>query len=122
MKLRLRIFRAVLIGISVLIIANPAISIAVADEDALSRGKYIYDAAGCGGCHSDERINGFPVGGRALKTPFGEFRVANITPSRQTGIGNWSAEDFHHALRNGIAPGGRQLFPVFPFPAFSQMT
>jgi mono/diheme cytochrome c family protein len=88
------------------------------DPQASGRGKYLYDAAGCGSCHGDAS----PSGGLGLDTPFGVFYVPNITPDKQKGIGAWSQADFHTALRNGIRPDGKYLFPVFPFTSFTNLT
>jgi mono/diheme cytochrome c family protein len=88
------------------------------DPRASERGKYLYDAAGCGSCHGDVS----PSGGLGLDTPFGVFYVPNITPDKQNGIGAWSQADFHTALRNGIGPDGKYLFPVFPFTSFTNLT
>jgi mono/diheme cytochrome c family protein len=96
---------------------------ALADDDAIKRGGYIFAAADCVGCHTDVRHDGKPLaGGRALATPFGTFYGPNITPDPQTGIGDWSEADFHRALRYGVGPGPTQLFPVFPFASFTGMT
>ena len=95
---------------------------AAADERAVARGKYLFDAADCGGCHGGDRDGTPPSGGLALATPFGLFYAANITPDKVHGIGSWSQADFQTALRYGVGPGGKQLFPVFPFPSFTQMT
>jgi mono/diheme cytochrome c family protein len=95
---------------------------ASADDAAIARGKYLFDAADCGGCHGGDRDGSPPSGGLALSTPFGVYHAANITPDKVHGIGTWSVTDFHDALRFGIGPGGKQLFPVFPFTSFTQMT
>jgi mono/diheme cytochrome c family protein len=89
-----------------------------ADPAAIGRGKYLYEAAGCGSCHGDTS----PSGGLGLDTPFGVFYVPNITPDKQNGIGAWSQTDFHTALRDGIGPDGKYLFPVFPFTSFTNLT
>jgi mono/diheme cytochrome c family protein len=88
------------------------------DPGAIGRGKYLYEAAGCGSCHGDTA----PSGGLGLDTPFGVFYVPNITPDKQNGIGTWSQSDFHTALRDGIGPDGSYLFPVFPFTSFTNLT
>jgi mono/diheme cytochrome c family protein len=93
-----------------------------ADDASLARGKYLYDAADCGGCHGGDQNGAPPAGGLGLDTPFGTFYVPNITPDREHGIGSWSEEDFHRALRQGVAPGGVRLFPVFPFTSFTHMS
>ncbi len=94
-----------------------------AESTAVERGAYLFNAAGCHGCHTDVKNDGPALaGGRALPTPFGTFYSPNITPDRETGIGAWSDEDFVRALREGIAPDGSHYFPAFPFPAFTGMT
>ncbi len=92
------------------------------DPAAVARGKYLYTAAGCGSCHGGSGHDSAPSGGLGLDTPFGLFRVPNITPDRANGIGTWSLGDFHRAMRDGIDREGRYLYPVFPYPSFSRMT
>jgi mono/diheme cytochrome c family protein len=93
------------------------------DAAAIKRGEYIFNAAGCLGCHTDTKNNGKPLaGGRALPTPFGTFYSPNITPDRQTGIGAWSDSDFIRALREGVRPDGAYFFPVFPYTSFTGMS
>jgi hypothetical protein len=46
----------------------------------------------------------------------------NITADRETGIGSWSDDDFVRALHRGIAPGGRYLYPAFPYTSFTAMS
>ena len=75
-------------------------------QDA-KRGQYLATAAGCAGCHTEEKKDAVPfAGGRALKTPFGTFYGPNITPHPQSGIGGWSEADFMKALREGTRPDG----------------
>ena len=104
-------------AILALVVATPP---AVADEAAVVRGKYVFDAAGCAGCHTDTKNKGrLLAGGRALKTPFGVFYSPNITPHAEHGIGAWSDEDFLRALRHGVAPDGSHYFPVFPYTSYT---
>lgn len=87
------------------------------------RGEYLFLAAGSCGCHTDYAGGGEPLaGGRALRTPFGIFHGSNITPDGETGIGAWSEADFTLAMRQGLAPGGRHLFPVFPYTSFTRLS
>jgi mono/diheme cytochrome c family protein len=104
------------------LLAAPSVSAADGD-DAIARGKYIFDAADCAACHTDT-INQGPLlaGGRRLETPFGVFYSPNITPDAKTGIGGWSDGDFIAALRQGRARDGGHLFPVFPYPSYTLMT
>jgi mono/diheme cytochrome c family protein len=61
------------------------------------------------------------AGGRLLATPFGSLHTPNITPDRQYGIGNWSADDFWRALHNGVSKDGRLLYPAFPYTNYTRM-
>lgn len=95
---------------------------AYAQADA-KRGEYISKAAGCLGCHTEEKKGAVNyAGGRALKTPFGTFYGPNITPHPTAGIGKWSEADFIQALRHGKRPDGANYFPAFPYPSFTAMT
>ena len=86
-------------------------------------GEYIAKAAGCVGCHTENKAGAVPyAGGRALETPFGIFYGPNITPDKQTGIGEWSDADFKRAIRNGERRDGSHYFPAFPYPSFTGMT
>jgi len=89
----------------------------------IERGRYLFDAAGCLGCHTDKKNKGAPLaGGRELKTPFGVYYSPNITPDKETGIGKWSDADFLRAMRYGENPDGDHYFPVFPYPSYSKMS
>jgi mono/diheme cytochrome c family protein len=93
------------------------------DPGAAMRGEYLFNAAGCVGCHTDKENGGARLaGGRAIETPFGAYFSRNITPDPVHGIGAWSDADFLRALRRGIAPDGAHYFSAFPFPAFTGMT
>ncbi len=111
------------IGVHILCAAAVLIAAAEARAQAPSaeRGKYVFDAGGCYGCHTE--AGGAPMaGGAALRTPFGAFYAPNITPDPDFGIGKWSDDDFIRALREGVSPRGEHYYPVFPFPAYTKMT
>jgi mono/diheme cytochrome c family protein len=92
-------------------------------DPLLAQGEYVYRAAGCYGCHTDDKHGGRPLaGGRALETPFGTFYSPNITPDPETGIGKWSEQDFVRALREGLSPAGQQLYPAFPYPSYTRLS
>jgi len=66
----------------------PLAGAAAKDDTVLKQGEYVYRAAGCYGCHTDEKHGGKALaGGHALATPFGTFYSPNITPDAETGIG-----------------------------------
>lgn len=90
--------------------------------ERVARGQYLFDAAGCFGCHTDEVHGGQRLaGGRALDTPFGTFYPPNITPDPIYGIGNWSNAAFIRALRHGVRADGSSLFPAFPYTSYTLM-
>lgn len=93
-----------------------------ADDSRLERGRQVFNAASCAVCHTDKENNGEPLaGGYALKTDFGTFYSPNITADLETGIGNWSDEDFIRALQQGVSPAGDHYFPSFPYTAYTRM-
>lgn len=113
----------------ILLVAGLQIFVLSADEvlastkTQLSRGKYIFQLAGCNSCHTDKTRKHEPLaGGSAIKTPFGIFFGSNISPDKTYGIGGWSDEDFIRAMREGISPDGNHYFPVFPYTSYTKMS
>lgn len=96
--------------------------IQAADEKSIQRGEYILRASGGCSCHSDpKKPNAKFAGTRPLKTPFGLIYSSNITPDNETGIGNWSEDDFVRSMQEGLRPDGSHLFPIFPYTTFTGM-
>ena len=62
------------------------------------------------------------AGGRYMPTPFGPISTPNITPDKETGIGNWTDEQFYRVLHDGIGPNGEHLYPVMPYPWYTKVT
>ena len=90
-------------------------------DPIVARGKYLAAAGDCISCHT--RPGGAPfTGGVGFETPFGSIYSSNITPDNETGIGKWTAADLRKAMHEGIAPGGKHLFPAFPYTAFTKVT
>ena len=96
-----------------------SMGVALASDDLLEHGRYIFYAAGCISCHTRDQLM---AGGRPVVTPFGTFYPPNATPQREYGIGAWSEEDFVRALREGLNPRGEHYYPAFPFPSYTKMT
>jgi mono/diheme cytochrome c family protein len=57
-----------------------------------------------------------------MGTPLGAIYSTNITPDPDTGIGNYSYEDFDRAVRAGIAKDGHRLYPAMPYPSYAKIT
>ncbi|CDX54410.1 Gluconate 2-dehydrogenase cytochrome c subunit [Mesorhizobium plurifarium] len=96
-------------------------AIAADQADQIIRGQYQAVLGDCAGCHT--RPGGKPLaGGLPLETPFGALIPPNITPDRETGIGNWSEADFRNMMKTGIGHNGVRLYPAMPYPAYTRMT
>jgi mono/diheme cytochrome c family protein len=96
--------------------------IASADDAALvARGAYLAKAADCAGCHTAPKGGAPFAGGLGMASPFGTIMSSNITPDPVAGIGKYGYEDFARALREGVAPGGKHLYPAMPYPSFSKI-
>src|SRR5690625_3983036 len=80
-------------------------------ELLVSKGRELVFAGDCMGCHSQAQ-GPQGAGGVAIDTPFGTIYSTNITPDKEHGIGNYSRADLHRVLRDGIAPGDRNLYPA----------
>jgi len=86
-----------------------------------SKGEYLARAGDCVACHSVPGGKAF-AGGLKMGTPLGAIYSTNITPDKDTGIGNYSFEDFDRALRGGVAKDGHHLYPAMPYPSYAKIT
>ena len=95
--------------------------------EQVARGAYLVRAGNCMGCHTARTGDGVPeaqpyAGGHILATSIGTFVTPNITPDPETGIGNWSEEDFWRALNAGKSRNGLPLYPAFPYTDYTKVT
>src|ERR1700679_1411102 len=87
----------------------------------IERGEYLTRAADCADCHT--AAGGAPyAGGLAFVLPFGTLYSTNITPDKETGMGEYSDAEFLAALRKGVGRNGKRLYPAMPFISYSTMT
>jgi mono/diheme cytochrome c family protein len=88
------------------------------------RGRLVFAAGDCASCHASpgqsDRLH--LGGGIALASPFGTFRVPNISPDQEDGIGKWRTIDLANALLRGVSPDGSHYYPVFPYSSYAHMT
>jgi mono/diheme cytochrome c family protein len=89
--------------------------------DRIERGRYLAVLSDCAACHTVPGGQPF-AGGLALQTPFGKLVAPNITPDRETGIGNMTDAEFLAALHDGRGHNGTRLYPAMPYPAYTKMT
>ncbi|MHA4809709.1 cytochrome c [Flavitalea flava] len=94
------------------------------DSAIIARGRHlVYSSAHCIDCHStlnsDSLIHlGQEVpltGGIAFRIPVGTIYSKNITPDKETGIGNYSDAEIARSLRYGVHPDGTVVFDFMPF-------
>jgi mono/diheme cytochrome c family protein len=93
------------------------------------RGAYLVNAvAGCGNCHTPHDSANDPIadmelaGGREFDIEAGHIVGPNITPDRETGIGDWSVGQIVYALRNGKRPDGTPIGPPMPTRFYRQLS
>ena len=82
----------------------------------LANGEMVFYAAGCAACHGENL-----AGGLEMVTERGVFRVPNITPNPESGIGRWSRVDFVNAMQRGVSPQGKHYYPAFPYTSYARM-
>lgn len=100
---------------------SPDVTRALQDPAAIDRGHYLATAGDCVSCHTAQDGRAY-AGGRRLPTPFGSIAVPNITPDVETGLGQWTFEDFWRAVHSGIGRHGEWLYPAFSYTSFTKMT
>jgi mono/diheme cytochrome c family protein len=81
-----------------------------APKSGIQRGRYLVDhVALCGDCHTPRNFIGAPerslymAGASEKNGPLGEA-VPNITPDKETGIGDWRRQDIAELLLTAIKP------------------
>jgi mono/diheme cytochrome c family protein len=98
-----------------------ALSAQAADPELITKGEYLTRAADCVACHLAP--GGKPyAGGLSFKLPFGTIYSPNITPDKETGIGNWTDDDFVSALQKGVGKDGKHYYPAFPYTSYTAMS
>ena len=101
--------------------ARPTGTAPTGELSQVVRGEYLARLGDCYACHTVR--GGEPyAGGLEMPTPFGFLYTTNITPDPDTGIGNWSSEDFWRALHDGRNKAGEYLYPAMPYTNYSKVT
>ncbi len=101
--------------------AAAASGAANAETLLIQKGEYLARAGDCVACHTNPEGKEF-AGGRAMPTPFGALYSPNITPDEETGIGQWSADEFYRMMHSGVSRDGSLLYPAMPFASYSKVT
>jgi mono/diheme cytochrome c family protein len=102
--------------------ANPtSVPASMKDADPVKRGKYLAEAADCLVCHTAHGGQQY-TGGFAFTLPFGTIYSTNITPDKETGIGNYTDQDFLVVMHRGVRKDGAHLYPAMPFASYTYVT
>lgn len=87
----------------------------------VKRGAYVAVVGDCIACHTAPGGKPF-AGGLPMPLPVGTIYSSNITPDPKNGIGKYSFEEFDRAVRHGVAPGGKHLYPAMPYPSYAKVS
>lgn len=123
-----------------------------APTDVVKRGEYLVQAIGCADCHAPKlsgmqpnpalSLSGHPQKAKlppkpgnsgpwilgtgdltAWVGPWGTSFASNLTPDKDTGLGQWTAEEFIKTMRSGKRRGtGRALLPPMPWFNYAKLT
>ncbi len=101
-----------------------------AAETPVERGRYLVETiAGCGNCHTPRGPGGVFAADKHMAGGFvvvdeKPFRAValNITPDKETGIGNWTDAQIAKAIREGIRPDGSLIGPPMPFELYRKLS
>jgi mono/diheme cytochrome c family protein len=104
--------------------ANPTgVPKEMANADLIKRGEYLTHAADCVACHTAKNGGQPFAGGLAFNLPnIGTIYSTNITPDKETGIGNYTDAQFLAALHKGKRADGQNLYPAMSYTSYTYMT
>lgn len=97
-------------------------------QTQIERGAYLVNAVmACHSCHTPIGPNGPDLsrllsGGRTFDEPRFKVTGSNITPDKDTGIGNWSDAELKAFLRTGVRPNGVPVAPIMPSIFYTVLT
>ena len=82
----------------------------------------------CGNCHTPKNPDGSEppgkllAGGLVIEAPPFTAIASNITPDKETGIGNWTDAQIARAIREGLRPDGSIIGPPMPIEFYSKIS
>lgn len=103
---------------------------AIAANPQADRGRYLVQLGGCNDCHTPGNFLGHRDVSRVLGGSdvgfgipgMGVFVGPNLTPDKETGLGNWTSQQIVTAITTGKRPDGRMLAPVMPWRDLATLT
>jgi mono/diheme cytochrome c family protein len=115
-------------GLMALAFGIALIGTANAQTDLVKRGDYLVNGLlTCGNCHTPKGPTGDIMdkafsGGLSWDEPPFKVTAPNITPDKETGIGNYTDEQLKTVLRKGIKANGIPIAMVMPSGFYEIMT
>jgi mono/diheme cytochrome c family protein len=98
-------------------------------ETLVERGAYLVNSVMvCHNCHTPRGPQGLDLsralsgGSQVFDEPAFKVTGSNITPEKDTGIGNWSDAELKRFLVSGIKPNGSQVAPIMPTAFYTVLT
>ena len=98
----------------------------------LERGRYLVESVTtCFHCHTEHDLTTpeFPIiqskkgAGWIMPIPeLNHIASRNITPDRETGIGDWTDDEVARAIREGVRRDGTALFPIMPYQTYAALS
>jgi len=113
----------IVFGIALALLMSPA-----AGEMLVERGAYLVNSVMvCHNCHTPRGPQGLELtralsGGQTFDEPAFKVTGSNITPDRDTGIGNWTDAELKRFLVSGIKPNGTAVAPIMPTAFYTVLT
>jgi len=101
----------------------------VARDDPVTYGAYLAGPLGhCIECHTllidgkADYAHRLGAGGNAFQGPWGTSISRNITPDKETGIGNWTDDQIKRAITQGISADGSPLLPPMGYHYYANIS
>jgi len=103
-------------GIALALLMSPA-----SGETLVERGAYLAGSVMvCHNCHTPRGPQGLDLsralsgGSQVFDEPAFKVSGSNITPDKDTGIGNWTDAELKRFLVSGVRPNGTRVAPIMP--------
>ena len=115
-------------GLLALVFGAALVGMASAQSDLVKRGDYLVNGVlTCGNCHTPKGPTGDIMekafsGGLEFDEPPFKVTAPNITPDKETGIGNWTDAQIKTLMRKGVRPNGVQAAMIMPSDFYEIMT
>jgi mono/diheme cytochrome c family protein len=114
----------IVLGIALALLMSPA-----SGEPLVERGAYLVNSVMvCHNCHTPRGPQGLDLsralagGSQVFDEPAFKVTGSNITPDKDTGIGNWSDAELKRFLVSGNRPNGTKVAPIMPTAFYTVLT